>query len=256
METCPGAAANNDDGPQEGPYTVLGGTLLVHHNTEWMQNDNIGYWCSIIIHGKVYGVTTSERNNLGAQIVENYPGHTYNSDQLSKDKFLSDQSNGTKVLDSGGNRYYVAAFGVVDTLTGLKILNIPGVGAELEEGPGVNQSPVAAISASQNPVTLPTNTVTLDGRASSDPDGSIAGYQWSYVSGPGAPPSTSTTASTISYSSLTAGTYRFQLVVTDNQGATGGTFVDVVVKPSSVSGPCNCIIKDYDGHWLFKTTPP
>ena len=53
--------------------------------------------------------------------------------------------------------------------------------AELFVTPGTNQLPTARAGADQN--VAPGAVVTLDGSASSDPDGSIAGYVWVQLSG-------------------------------------------------------------------------
>src|SRR5205085_2322998 len=49
--------------------------------------------------------------------------------------------------------------------------------------PLINQTPVANAGSNIN-ITLPTNSTTLNGSASSDPDGTIATYAWTKTSGP------------------------------------------------------------------------
>jgi hypothetical protein len=92
----------------------------------------------------------------------------------------------------------------------------------------VNVPPTASISGTTN-ITLPTNFTTLDGSGSYDPNGSISSYQWSQVSGPNSATFGSATAKSTAVSGLVAGTYSFQLAVTDNLGSTGTTTVSVVV---------------------------
>jgi ribosomal protein L14 len=94
-----------------------------------------------------------------------------------------------------------------------------------------NQPPVANAGTSKT-ITLPTNSVSLDGTKSADPDGTIASYKWSEVSGPSAATITSGTTATPTVSSLVAGTYIFQLIVTDNSGATSTAQVKVIVNPA------------------------
>jgi len=97
--------------------------------------------------------------------------------------------------------------------------------------PPANKPPVANAGTAQT-ITLPVSSVTLNGSASSDPDGTISSYSWKYVSGPTIPASNTTTAQSIVVSGLIKGTYVFQLTVTDNKGATATSQVKVVVNPA------------------------
>jgi hypothetical protein len=81
----------------------------------------------------------------------------------------------------------------------------------------VNQSPVANAGPDRS-ITLPTNTITLNG-SGSDPDGSIATYSWVKTSGPAAI-LTGAATPTLGLSDLVEGTYTFRLTVTDNGGLT------------------------------------
>ena len=71
----------------------------------------------------------------------------------------------------------------------------------------VNQPPVAAFTSSCSGLTC---TFTSTG---SDPDGSIAGYEWTFGDG------ASATTQSPSHTYTTGGTYTVTLTVTDNQGA-------------------------------------
>lgn len=73
-----------------------------------------------------------------------------------------------------------------------------------------NVAPQAVISQSGTGA-----TVTYDGTASSDPDGTIASYFWDFGDG------TSATGSTATHTYLQPGQYRAVLVVTDNSGDDG-----------------------------------
>jgi thermitase len=80
-------------------------------------------------------------------------------------------------------------------------------------------------------------TATLNGSASSDPDGSIVSYEWrenGALVATGASPSLS----------LTVGTHTLTLFVTDNQGATGSDTVLVTVNPFVAT---NVHVGDLDG---------
>ncbi len=91
-----------------------------------------------------------------------------------------------------------------------------------------NQSPVADAGQSQV-IILPTSSVTLNASSSNDPDGTINSYNWSKISGPSSGTISTPTSVSTSVTSLVQGTYQFQLVVTDNKGATGKDTVTITV---------------------------
>ncbi|MEA4944772.1 MAG: PKD domain-containing protein [Propionicimonas sp.] len=90
--------------------------------------------------------------------------------------------------------------------------------------PVPNQPPVAAFEVTQNDL-----AVSVDASGSSDPDGSVTGYQWNFGDG--------TTASdvTAGHSYAAPGSYTITLTVTDNQGATGTTSRSVTVTAANVT---------------------
>jgi hypothetical protein len=96
-----------------------------------------------------------------------------------------------------------------------------------------NVPPVANAGAAQA-ITLPTSSVTLNGTGSTDSDGTIASYAWTKVSGPSAGTITSPSAATTTVTGLIAGTYVYQLTVTDNSGATSSANVTISVNAASV----------------------
>ena len=67
---------------------------------------------------------------------------------------------------------------------------------------------------------LPTNSTTLNGTSSIDPDGTIISYNWRKISGPQSHNIASPNAATTLISNLVGGIYQFELSVTDNNGAT------------------------------------
>ena len=99
-----------------------------------------------------------------------------------------------------------------------------------------NQAPVANAGANQT-ITLPTSTATLNGSASSDPDGTIASYQWSQVSGPSTSTLSSASTANITVSNLVQGTYTYQLKVTDNAGTSSTATVTVTVNAAANQAP-------------------
>jgi predicted esterase len=99
----------------------------------------------------------------------------------------------------------------------------------------VNQPPTANAGTAQA-ITLPTNSVTLDGGGSKDNDGTITTYAWTKVSGPAATIASPSAAST-QVTGLVQGAYVFQLTVTDNSGATASGTVAVTVNPAPNQPP-------------------
>jgi predicted esterase len=100
-------------------------------------------------------------------------------------------------------------------------------------GPSTNKVPVVN-AGSDVTITLPTASVTLSGTGS-DPDGYVAGYAWTKVSGPASSSIASQYASSTAISQLTEGTYVFRLTATDNNNATASDDVTVTVKASGTS---------------------
>ncbi|WP_265991489.1 putative Ig domain-containing protein [Larkinella insperata] len=97
-----------------------------------------------------------------------------------------------------------------------------------------NTAPVARAGADQT-ITLPTNSVTLDGSTSSDANGSITAYSWTQQSGPALATLSNNSAATLTASNLVAGTYVFRLTVTDNQNTTASDEVIVTVSQAAAA---------------------
>lgn len=92
-----------------------------------------------------------------------------------------------------------------------------------------------------------TENVVLDGSASSDPDGSIAGFTWSEGS------ATLATAATAAVD-LSVGTHTISLTVTDNQGATASDAVLVTVQAAAAPGAFN-LLSPSNGKGQVSKTP-
>lgn len=85
-----------------------------------------------------------------------------------------------------------------------------------------NVPPTAAFTATSTDV-----TVSVDGTASTDSDGVVSSYSWSFGDG------TTATGPTARHAYATAGTYPVTLTVTDDRGATGTVQHDVTLTAST-----------------------
>jgi uncharacterized protein YjdB len=100
--------------------------------------------------------------------------------------------------------------------------------------PGNTNTPPTANAGADKSITLPTNSVVINGTGS-DPGGSISAYAWTRVSGPNTPTLTNANTANLTASGLIAGTYVFRLTVTDNGGLTASDDVNVVVNPTATN---------------------
>ncbi len=113
-----------------------------------------------------------------------------------------------------------------------------------------NIPPVANAGPDQN-ITLPDNKVTLSG-SGNDVDGTIVGYAWRQIAGPADKLTSLYTPVTV-VDALVEGSYKFELTVTDNKGATGKDTVAVEVKPLKINTQSNSI-KAYPNPVVNTTT--
>ncbi len=97
-------------------------------------------------------------------------------------------------------------------------------------------TPVANAGPDQT-ITAPASSVTLSG-SGTDVNGTITLYNWSLISGPNAPSINGSGNASTSASGLVAGTYVFQLTVSDNNGSSATDQMIVNVLPAnSISTP-------------------
>lgn len=89
-----------------------------------------------------------------------------------------------------------------------------------------NEPPVASFSESVSGL-----TVSVNGSASSDPDGSISSYTWAFGDGGTA------TGATASHTYAASGTYSISLTVRDNSGASSSTSRNVTVSSGGNQSP-------------------
>src|SRR4051794_17826317 len=136
-------------------------------------------------------------------------------------------------------------------IVGLRVTdNRGGIGTMTRVITIQNQLPVASFTATPNPATAG-STVTFNGSASKDPDGTIAQYEWDLDGNGTYETSTGTTTTTTrSYASATEPVVGLR--VTDNRGATGTT-----TKTLSVRGPYNNAVRATSGlidYWRLGET--
>lgn len=96
----------------------------------------------------------------------------------------------------------------------------------------IQSTPVASAGEKQT-ITLPKNTATLTGNGSVN-NGTITSYYWSQISGDIVTIESPNTATT-NITNLSEGVYKFQLQVTDNNGAIATSIVEVEVVASKES---------------------
>jgi len=94
-------------------------------------------------------------------------------------------------------------------------------------------TPIANAGTNQT-ITLPTSSVTLAG-SGSESGGTIASYSWSQTGGPSTATISNTGIANPVISNLVAGTYTFQLTVTDSYGTQVTGTVTVTVNPAASS---------------------
>lgn len=100
--------------------------------------------------------------------------------------------------------------------------------------PPGNQNPIVNGGGPYS-VTLPTTSTTITGTAS-DPDGTIASTVWSKLSGPTGGAITSPSSLSTDITGLQAGEYVYQLLATDNLGATSTSTATIFVSAAPPTG--------------------
>ncbi len=235
--------------PENYTKYMTGGNTYIYNNTAGNKDDIIGYWSSLAVVGEYASPFICEvKNNLGFKLTTR-----------GKPPIAADQSNQTWKTDTSNNMYFSTANGVVDPLTGVPVTNSPVIGkghkvpwikddiyhnprigghdiGAVQHGGAIiaappNQPPVAVTGKAQS-ITLPINTVTLDGTKSYDADGTMKSYTWALTAGTGGTLATPNAATTV-VSGLTQGVYIYKLTVQDDSSATASAFDTITVKPAA-----------------------
>jgi hypothetical protein len=105
------------------------------------------------------------------------------------------------------------------------------------DAPG-NQPPVACAGADQV-ITLPTNSVTLDGSCSADPDNNTTAYNWAKISGPSSFNIANVNAVLTQVTNLVEGVYLFELKITDAGGLFSKDTMQVTMNSAIVAKNCD-----------------
>lgn len=123
--------------------------------------------------------------------------------------------------------------------SGWVAIKVMGAAAVIEKLPPITKA------GSDKTITLPTNSVTLDGSASEAQQGRIISYAWKQVSGPSAT-IVSPDAAKTSVKDLVKGSYVFSLTVTSDNGKRSTDEVSVTVLQSSGSTGNNVVDKEVE----------
>src|SRR4030095_13018803 len=120
--------------------------------------------------------------------------------------------------------------------------------------------PPIAVAGPDQVITLPTDSVSLDGSASNDPDGRISEWLWTKISGPASFNIVHANDSVTKVKNLVAGVYRFELKVTDDGGLIAKDTVQVTANnlanrppvanagaDTSIALPANSVTLDGSG---------
>jgi hypothetical protein len=97
-----------------------------------------------------------------------------------------------------------------------------------------NEAPIASAGIDTT-IQLPATIYMLNATSSYDPDGSITSYSWQEISGPSNIMPQAVQSSKVYITNLQAGVYEFQVLVTDNNGATATSRVKITVDDGVMS---------------------
>jgi len=126
----------------------------------------------------------------------------------------------------------------------LKVTDNGGLSAKdttqviVNDPPQPNRPPIANAGADQT-ISLPTNTITLNGNGSTDADNNITSYAWSKISGPSSFNIVNANIEQTQVANLIEGVYQFELKVTDAGGLFSTDTVKISVNFSQTSTPCS-----------------
>jgi len=101
------------------------------------------------------------------------------------------------------------------------------------EGCRETNKPPIAIAGPDQVITLRTDSISLDGSASNDPDGTISEWLWKKISGPASFNIINAVASKTVVRTLDTGVYKFELMIKDNGGLSAKDTVQITVNSTA-----------------------
>ncbi len=130
---------------------------------------------------------------------------------------MNNWANAPAPSRTNANSGYLAAT-IADVAVYPTALTAARVAAHVGAAPPANQPPVASFTSTTSEL-----GVSVDGSGSSDPDGTVSSYAWTFGDGGTA------TSATADHTYAAAGTYTVTLTVTDNSGASNSVSHSVTV---------------------------
>ena len=162
-------------------------------------------------------------------------------------------SNYDIIVEAGAS-----ATAIIEAFTGINVVdgNLTIALTSVVEFPKVSGIEIISSGSSSNlpiadagddrTITVPNNSLTLDG-SGTDPDGgTITAYQWTQLSGPNTATLGPTNGDDLDISNLIEGTYVFQLMVTDDENETGTDEAMVIVLGEPVALRINAGGPEFD----------
>lgn len=217
-------------------------------------NPGSGYSNAVVLVANVAsGVEAETRNNLSFNVLTK--GYQLN-EQGGTNTNIGAFQNGS-IAKNSNNKYFATyqLAGLVDDINCQLLPTSPAINAGFNNGLAtdidgnkrpqgsaidigareflspVNKAPIA-LAGSDQTLTLPTAQAILDGSGSYDPDGKITAWSWTQLSGPNQATISNGNSAQATINALIAGSYAFNLTVTDNSGAVSNSQVKVTVNPA------------------------
>ena len=121
---------------------------------------------------------------------------------------------------------------------------------------GITNQPPVANAGSDQTITLPTNTVILNGSKSADPDNNITSYSWVKIAGPSSFNIANANTVQTQVSALVKGVYKFELNVTDAGNLFSRDTVQITVNESEVNSSVEFIFDNLTWSYFHHDNDP